>query len=114
MGQFRPKMMLCQLWSRSIEFLGIEYNERGEKVNENNFIGFSEKKFLYGKCNILGPKVMRHHNSRSAVKIFLKILQNEWGRKMYIKIILMLFLQKFSLGAVGSFLVQKWRVLDLF
>ena len=56
MGQFRPKMMLCQLWSRSIEFLGIEYNERGEKVNENNFIGFSEKFFFMANATFWAQK----------------------------------------------------------
>ena len=50
------------------------------------------------------------HNFGSTLRIFLKFCTAK-GAKRYVKIILTVFLKKFSFGASRPFWAQKWRVL---
>ena len=62
---------------------------------------FSEKDSYLGKWAILGPKIVRHHNSGSPGRIFLKFYtMNEANRKT--RIILILFKKK-KLRQMGNF-----------
>ena len=63
---------------------------------------FSEKDSYLGKWAILGPKIVRHHNSGSPGRIFLKFYtMNEANRKT--RIILILFKKKKKLRQMGNF-----------
>ena len=61
---------------------------------------FSEKILIWAKWVVLGPKMMRPRNSGSTVRINLRFCSRK-GAKRHIKLILMVFLEKLSLGAIG-------------
>ena len=63
---------------------------------------FVKKKVLLGKWVILDPKIMRRHNSGSALTMFLKFYLVK-RVKRYVKIISMVFLKNLSLSQLGGF-----------
>ena len=58
-----------------------------------------QKKILWGKWTILGPKMAHPHNSGSALRIFLKFRRMK-GANRYMKILLVVFREKDSFGAI--------------
>ena len=76
------------------------HNERGQEVYENYNDGFSEKILILGKWFILVLKLVHPHKSGSALRIFLNFSTMK-GVKRYIKVVLVVFLKKFTFGADG-------------
>ena len=60
-----------------------------------------QKKILWGKWTILGPKMAHPHNSGSALRIFLKFCRMK-GANRYMKILLVVFREK-HLGQLDLF-----------
>ena len=58
-----------------------------------------QKKILWGKWTILGPKMAHPHNSGSALRIFLKFRRMK-GANRYMKILLVVFREKDSFGVI--------------
>ena len=51
---------------------------KGDKRHIKNYINdFSEKDFVQGELAILGPKMVRHHNSDSPLRVFFLLLHNQ-------------------------------------
>ena len=51
--------------------------------NQNCISSFSENIHVWGKLSILGPKLMCHYNSASAVRIFFLMLNIERGQEVH-------------------------------
>ena len=68
-------------------------------VDESNNNGLYQKKFVQDKWAILGPKMAHPHNSGSALRIFLKFCRMK-GANRYMKILLVVFREKNSFGAI--------------
>ena len=72
---------------------------------------FYRKNYVQNKWAVLGPKMVHHHNSGSALRIFLKKICRVKGTNKYMRIILVIFLEKKSFGAVWSlcnFVLFDW------
>ena len=63
---------------------------------------FSKKILVWGKRTILGPKMEHPHNFGSALRIFFKFCITK-GVNKYLKILLVVFREKISSGAICSF-----------
>ena len=66
---------------------------------KNFFFWFLPKNFVQDKWAILGPKMAHPHNSGSALRIFLKFCRMK-GANRYMKILLVVFREKNSFGAI--------------
>ena len=58
-----------------------------------------QKKILWGRWTILGPKMAHPHNSGSALRIFLKFRRMK-GANRYMKILLVVFREKDSFEVI--------------
>ena len=74
----------------------------GQWVDESNNNGLYQKNFVIDKWTILGPKKTHPHNSRSALRIFLKFCRMKESNR-YMTILLVVFGEKSSFGAISSF-----------
>ena len=76
-----------------------------------------QKNFVHDKWAILGPKMAHPHNTRSALRIFLKFCRMK-GANTYMKILLVFFREKNSFGTIwsfyplGHFLLFDWAWLN--
>ena len=61
----------------------------------------SKKFFVWGKWIVLGPKMVHPHNSRSAVRFFWNFA--EWKEERYMKILWVVFEEKFDLEQFDLF-----------
>ena len=68
---------------------------------------FLKKNHLQGKCTLFIPKMTWVLNSYICLKDFFLICTKKGGNR-YIKIILMLFMKKFSFRIIGRFCYPKW------
>ena len=66
------------------------------RSNEN---GLYQKIFVQDKWAIFGPKMAHSHNSGSAVRIFVTFYRMK-GADRYVKILLVVFREKKSFGAI--------------
>ena len=78
------------------------HNEKGQWVDESNNNGLYQKSFVQDKWAILDPKVAHPCNSGSAQRIFLKFCRMK-GADRYMKILLVVFREQNSFGAIRSF-----------
>ena len=68
-------------------------------VGKSNNNGLYRKNSVQDKWAILGPKMAHPHNSGSALRIFLKFCRMK-GANRYMKILLVVFREKNSFGAI--------------
>ena len=61
-----------------------------------------QKNFVHDKWVILGPKMAHPHNSGPALRIFLKFYRMK-GANRYMEVLLVVFQEKSSFGAIWSF-----------
>ena len=62
----------------------------------------TKKKIFQDKWAILSPKMAHPHNSGSTLRIFLKFCRMK-GANRYMKILLVVFREQNSFGAIRSF-----------
>ena len=72
------------------------------KVDKSNNNGLYQKNFVQEKWAILGPKTAHPYNSGWALRIFLKFCRMKRANR-YMKILLVVFREKNSFGAIRSF-----------
>ena len=75
------------------------HNEKGQQVDESNNNGLHQKKNFQDKCAILWLKMAHPDNSGSAQRILLKFCRMK-GANRYMKILLVVFWEKNSFGAI--------------
>ena len=68
-------------------------------MDESNDIGLYQKNYVQEKWAILGPKMAYPHNSGLALRIFKKFCRMK-GTIRYMKILLVVFREKNSFGAI--------------
>ena len=62
----------------------------------------TKKDFVQDNWTILGPKMVHPHNSESALRIFFKLCRMK-GANRHIKLLLVVFREKNSFGAIDLF-----------
>ena len=93
-----------EFWIHSNDFLRSFHKERGEEAHWIILMVFP-KKNIWDKWAILGPKIMCDHNSGSDRMIFRRFSTIKQPKRS--KIILMVFLKKFSFRTTGLFWAKK-------
>ena len=88
-----------QLWIGCKNFMKILHNEKGQQVDESNNNGLHQKNIVQDKWVILCPKMAHPDNSGSALRILLKFCRMK-GANRYMKILLVVFREKNSFGAI--------------
>ena len=88
------------------------HTERGQEAHENYINDFSEKDFVQGELAILGPKIMRPHNSKPSLRVFFSLLHDEIDKQAHKNYIVSLkkILAHAKLAILGRGLVRPYNL----